>query len=148
MRGTLLHLVRRAVSSWRNTALSDVEVCDAASILNAGEYKMWLMMQPRDCRHSLVVLSRFIQFFPSATREEMAAALLHDVGKIESDLGWAMRIIATIVGPRGKRFSSYHDHEELGAGLLADISHQRTVDLVAGRVDDDVSSALQMADDI
>ncbi len=148
MKGTFLHLSRRAVSSWKNSALSDDEIALAAKILSAGEQELWLSMQPRDCRHSLIVLSRFIEFAPSARREEQAAALLHDVGKVDSDLGWCLRIIATIVGPRGKRFSSYHDHEAIGAQLLTDISEQRTIDLVAGHVNDEVAKALQSADDI
>lgn len=148
MRGSIFHLARRALSSWRNNALSDEEFGEAAAILNAGEYRLWQMMQPRDCRHSLMVLERFISLAPSATREEMAAALLHDVGKVESNLGWVLRIIATIVGARGPRFSSYHDHEAIGAELLSGISDPRTIDLVAGRIHDDVSRALQAADDI
>ena len=47
----------------------------------------------------------------------MAGALLHDVGKFEADLGTFARVAATIVGPRGRRFRMYHDHEAIGARL-------------------------------
>ena len=39
-------------------------------------------------------------------RDEMAAALLHDVGKVECGLGTFGRVAATVVGPRTQRFRS------------------------------------------
>jgi predicted methyltransferase len=86
--------------------------------------------------------------YPPAKRTEQAAALLHDVGKTVSGLGWFMRIIATIVGSRGLTFSLYHDHENIGAQMLQGISEQRTIDLVGGAVDDVVMVALRNADNI
>ncbi len=50
----------------------------------------------------------------------MAGALLHDVGKGQSDLGTFGRVAATVIGPRTKRFRLYHDHEALGIELLRD----------------------------
>jgi len=105
-------------------------------------------MQPRDQRHSVEVLRRFDVLAPSAQTSERAAALLHDVGKNASQLGLVTRIIATIIGPRGKRFSLYHQHEAVGAGLLKAVSDARTVELVAGSCHDDVAAALRDADDI
>lgn len=148
MNGSPLHLVRRASTSWRNHPLSDSDVTVASRWLLAEEFQMWMTMQPRDCRHALVVHERFASLVPLATRDEHAAALLHDIGKVHSQLGWWMRIVATIVGPRGRRFKLYHDHEALGAEMLLGKSSQRTVDLIAGRALDDVAAALQAADDI
>jgi hypothetical protein len=74
--------------------------------------------------------------------------LLHDVGKNVSDLGFLSRVVATVVGPRGQRFASYHNHEKLGADLIQSISDPRTVALVGGIADDDVAMLLQAADDI
>ena len=48
----------------------------------------------------------------------MAAACLHDVGKLDSGLGTFGRVAATIVGPRTARFRRYHDHEAIGARWL------------------------------
>ena len=70
-----------------------------------------------------------------ATPELTIAALLHDIGKTVSDLGWFMRIAATVCGPRGAAFAMYHDHETIGAQMLQGKSEQRTIDLVAGTVD-------------
>ena len=65
------------------------------------------------------------------TRDEMAGALLHDIGKLDSDLGTAGRVVATVVGPRTARFRRYHDHERIGADMLKVAgSSPVTVDLV------------------
>jgi hypothetical protein len=85
---------------------------------------------------------------PAASRAERAAALLHDVGKNISGLGFFSRVVATVIGPRGRRFTDYHDHEKLGADLIRSISDPRTVALISGIVDDDVGLLLQTADDI
>ena len=148
MNASPLHLVRRALSSWKNHPLSDEERNVASSWLTPDEFELWNSMQPRDCRHSIMVQQRFARVCPGATRAEHAAALLHDVGKIKSQLGWWLRIVATVVGPRGARFRSYHDHEKIGAELLRGVSDDRTVALIAGGVDDEVAHALRHADDI
>jgi hypothetical protein len=105
-------------------------------------------MQNRDQRHSIVVLRRFDVLVPGAVRAERAAALLHDIGKNISQLGFFSRVIATVVGARGTRFSEYHNHETLGADLIRSISDPRTVELVGGIALDDVALLLQAADDI
>lgn len=142
----LFHLIKRACTSFSNADPADVSA--AQFILNNAEYELWQSMQGRDKSHSLMVLQRFEQFYPSASQEEKAAALLHDVGKTFADLGWVSRVVATIVGPRGFKFHLYHDHENLGGQLLEGISDDRTIALVAGRVSDDVMAALRAADQI
>ena len=144
----LRHLVRRAVTSLSNRPLNPDETAAAARCLLPAELELWQSMQPRDRRHSLEVLRRFLDSRPSSSRAECAAALLHDVGKTASNLGWGMRVVATVIGPRGNRFTAYHDHERLGAEMLADISDPRTVELVAGTLEDDVRTALCEADDV
>lgn len=74
----------------------------------------------------------------------MAGALLHDIGKLDSGLGTLGRVVATIAGPRTVRFRRYHDHEEIGAAMLADASSDVvTVELVrgAGPASDDLRAA-------
>jgi hypothetical protein len=144
----LWHLVKRAVTSFSNDPVSGADVERVERLLLLPEFVLWWTMQPRDQRHSLQVHERFMRFYPPAKRTEQAAALLHDVGKNVSELGWLMRIIATIVGPRGLTFSLYHDHENIGSQMLQGISEQRTIDLVGGTVEDAVMNALRNADDI
>ena len=148
VKSSLGHLVRRALSSLNNSALTDDEIAVVRPWLNTGELDLWLSMPPRDCRHSLQVQKRFMALCPEAAREEHAAALLHDVGKISSQLNWTLRVVATVVGPRGARFAEYHNHAWVGAQMLQTISSPRTVELVAEQVDDDVSRALYKSDNI
>jgi hypothetical protein len=144
----LWHLAKRALTSFWNDPLSGADVQRVERLLLLPEFELWWTMQPRDQRHSLQVYERFMRFYPPAKRTEQAAALLHDIGKTVSDLGWFMRIIATCVGSRGARFALYHDHENLGAQMLQGVSEQRTIDLVAGTADDVVMVALRNADNI
>ena len=142
-----IHLCRRAVGSMRNNPVNDAERGIAGSILSAGEMELWGQMQNRDQRHSLQVLGRFLRLYPRASREEQAAALLHDVGKAFSGLGWTGRIVATVVGPRHPRFVAYLDHERIGVAALEGISGERTLEVLRGDVSDECVVALRRADD-
>lgn len=144
----LSHLVKRAVGSLSQKPPSPQDVAIVSQVLNNAEFAVWSDMQYRDQRHSIVVLGRFDALVPDAVAAERAAALLHDVGKNISALGFFLRVIATVVGPRGQRFAKYHDHESLGAELICSISDPRTVALIGGTADDDVSRLLEIADEI
>lgn len=144
----LWHLVKRAVTSLSNEPLSGADVERAERLLLPQEFELWWSMPPRDQRHSLQVYERFMRLYPPAKRTEQAAALLHDVGKTVSGLGWLMRIVATIVGSRGVAFAMYHDHENIAVQMLQGISEQRTLDLIGGAIDDAVMVALRNADNI
>lgn len=143
-----VHLVKRAVGSFPQSPPSPVGIAKAQDVLNQAEFELWTAMQFRDQRHSIVVLDRFDALVPNAFQSERAAALLHDVGKNVSGLGFLSRVIATLVGSRNRRFTDYHNHENLGAELLSAISDPRTVELVRGTSVDEVSLLLQTADDI
>ena len=105
-------------------------------------------MQNRDQRHSVEVLHRFEALCPHATRDECAAALLHDVGKCESALGWSGRILATIIGPRTEAFRVYLNHEEIGNRLLSGVSSRRTLEVLQDKQTDAAAIALRNADQI
>ncbi len=99
-----------------------------------GERNLWIQMSNQDRRHSAAVAMRFAESRTKSTRDEIAGALLHDVGKLECELGTFSRTVATVVGPRTKRYRAYHDHEELGARLAERAgSTQATVELIAER---------------
>ena len=102
-----------------------------------------------DQRHSLVVAQRFVTLKPDAQRDHVAAALLHDVGKIESDVGIAMRVVATLIGPRTKRLRAYHDHETIGLALCVE-AHSTTETLRVLRADstDEIAHLIRRADEI
>ena len=144
----MFHLVKRALTSLRNHPLSAEDIGVAESVLLPGEFALWSRMQNRDQRHSLDVLCRFDSFFPRGSRDERAAALLHDVGKCESRLGWVGRILATLVGPRTSGFRTYLDHERIGLDLIANVSAARTSQVLRGDVVDECVRALRHADNI
>lgn len=106
----------------------------AQSYLTGAEQSLWVQLSNQDRRHSALVGRRFVAQRPEASRAEVAGAILHDVGKIECQLGTFGRVVATLVGPRTRRFRAYHDHEEIGARMAQRAgSDPVTVDLIAGR---------------
>ena len=113
------------------------------------EMGLWMKYQNVHKRHSLVVLRRLNELLPTADRDAQAAALLHDIGKSQSQLGVLCRVVATIVGPRTRRFSQYHRHEEIGIGLLEDAGcSDATISLLKGVGDAQVIAALAAADNM
>lgn len=109
----------------------------ARSQLLPGECELWNRMKRADRRHAVAVALRARESLgDGATRPVMAAALLHDVGKIDSGLGVYGRVVATLSGAavgrdpetihawtrsRGitRRVGLYLSHPELGGNLLA-----------------------------
>ena len=141
------HLVRRFVGSVSRREPDPADTAWVDSQLLADESLLWHRMTAADRRHSIAVARRFESLGGPWTREEIAGALLHDIGKLESGLGTLARVTATVVGPRTPRFRRYHDHEQIGADLLAAAgSSAVTVELVLGH--GRAASALLEADRI
>lgn len=127
------HLVARFVTSLSPRPPSVTDEVWAEDHLTAAEVQLWRQLSNQDRRHSVKVARRFLGRRPGATRPEMAGALLHDVGKIRCGLGTFGRAVATVVGGRTERFRAYHEHEAIGAELVAAAgSSPATVALVAG----------------
>lgn len=144
---SLRHLTRRFVGSLSRRPPPASDTAWAVGQLLPGEAEVWERMTVQDRRHSILVARRFVEFAPGASRLEVAAALLHDIGKLASELGTFSRVVATVVGPRTVRFKQYHDHERLGAELLAAAgSSPVTIDLTQGR--GPLADALRRADNV
>lgn len=127
------HLARRFVTSLSRREPSAQDVAWALEQLLPGEAALWQRMSVQDRRHSILVARRFVALAGQPARDEVAGALLHDVGKQASELGTFTRVVATIVGPRGDRFRRYHDHEAIGASMAAGAgSSPVTVALIRG----------------
>jgi putative nucleotidyltransferase with HDIG domain len=142
------HLVRRFAGAWSRREPAVDDVAWAREALVDAEWSLWSRMPVADRRHSIEVARRFAASSDGWGRDEIAAALLHDVGKIESGLGTLGRTVATMVGPRTRRFRAYHDHERIGAELLHGAgAPEATVELVAGRGDTAARAAIERADD-
>lgn len=127
------HLVARFFTSLSSSPPPPADEEWVDEQLMPGERGLWVQMSNQDRRHSALVARRFALRRPGATRAELAGAMLHDVGKLECGLGTFGRVAGTIVGPHGRRFTAYHDHEAIGARMAADVgSDPVTVELIAG----------------
>jgi hypothetical protein len=128
------HLARRFVTSLSAAEPAEPDTTWAESQFIVGEVQLWRRLTSSDRRHAILVARRFESMGGSWSRDELAGALLHDVGKLDSGLGTFGRVVATIVGPRTDRLRRYHDHERIGAELLeAAGSSTITIELVHGR---------------
>ena len=144
---SVVHLVKRYVGSLSKTPPSAEDEAWAMTWLSTAEAHLWSRMTVQDRRHSIEVARRFQDLRPEATREEMAGALLHDVGKLQSGLPTTGRVLATIVGPRTDRYREYHEHEAIGAELAAAAdAAPATIALIRG--DGPAAADLAAADDI
>ncbi len=81
-------------------------------------------MSGPDRRHAVGVARR-VAAAGLDERPVLAAALLHDVGKVSSGLGTFARVYATVIGRVARRsargrVATYLAHPSIGAGLLQD----------------------------
>ena len=61
------------------------------------EGDLWAQLSAADRRHAVAVARATVKRLGQAERPVVAAALLHDVGKLESGLGTIGRVVATLV---------------------------------------------------
>lgn len=137
------HLASRFFGALSGAQPSLEDLTEVESVLLDSELLLWRKLPTMDQRHSIAVLRRFLSLRLGATQPEIRAALLHDIGKIQSNLGVLGRVVATLVGRIGKRFTAYHDHEKIGSEMLQSInSDSVTIRLVAGSDQADIAGAL------
>lgn len=168
------HLVRRFMGSLvpGGPAVSEEEW--ARGRLLPGEQALWDRLSGADRRHAAGVARAVAESLGAgADRPVLAAALLHDVGKVESGLGVWGRVAATVVGLAGGRARAtawedrsgpvgrvgrYLRHPERGAALLREagsagltVAWARSHHLPPERWDPsiprDVGTALKRCDD-
>ncbi len=124
---TLRHLTTRFFGSLWPGGPSAADDAWARHHLITGEVTLWRRMPGFDRRHAVGVARRVGKALgDDAMRPVIAAALLHDVGKVESHFGVWRRVLATVwIGVRGRdrvrgAFVVYRDHPSIGADLLRD----------------------------
>jgi len=166
------HLARRFLGSLspRRLAATDAEWVEG--LLDPPERELWARTGRADRRHVVGVARRVeATLGDEATRPVLAAALLHDIGKLESGLGTYGRVIATLsiavagrdvaaawceTGGFTRRVGLYARHEELGADLLAlagsdpltvALVREQSVPVDERSVPDHLIEALTAADD-
>jgi hypothetical protein len=129
------HLVRRFFGSLVPTGPRRDDDGWVRSVLSAGEVRLWDRMSRADRRHAVAVARRVQRALGhEATPAVLAAALLHDVGKVDAGLGTYGRVVATLAAKaaghdaahhwtraRGftRRVGLYVRHPEIGADMLA-----------------------------
>jgi len=121
------HLARRFVGSFARGGPSPADDAWVSSWLSDDEHRLWSRLSDADRKHAVGVARRTVEVLGAGTEPAVvAAALLHDVGKLESGFGPFRRAAATVVGKtwgrrrtRG-RVGAYLRHDELGAALLRD----------------------------
>jgi hypothetical protein len=164
--GGLAHLARRFAGSLRPGGPAAADEAWARAHLVPGEVALWGRMSGPDRRHSVgVARAVAARLGEGATRPVVAAALLHDVGKVDAGLGTAGRVVATAAGALAGRERSFRwrgrvgrhlAHDRLGADLLVDagsdaltVAWAREHHLPPGRwsLDPAVAAALKAADD-
>jgi hypothetical protein len=135
------HLSKRFFGALRPGGPRAADTAWVQQVLEPGEFALWSKMANHDRRHSIAVARRVeVQLegtgYGGDTRWP-AAALLHDVGKLDSHLSVFGRVLATMAGgaaghewadawttKRGvtRRFGLYLKHPQLGSDriLMAD----------------------------
>lgn len=144
------HLARRWRGSLDRSPIPDHDLAVVWRILLPAERELWSSMTLADRRHSIGVARRFVALAPEADEAEIAAALLHDVGKIDSSLSTFERVMATVVAPfvRPRRWATYYRHEAIGIDMCRNLpSRPRTLAVLADR-DDPLHAVLRRADDV
>jgi hypothetical protein len=129
--GSPVHLARRFFTSLRSTPPPAADDAWAEAQLLAGEVVLWRGLSGADRRHAIEVGRCSVGLLGVDTdRAVVAAALLHDVGKVEANLRTvgraAVTAVALAVGPgrvdrlwgRSSRAWRYLHHDELGAAML------------------------------
>ena len=143
--GSAGHLATRFfIALWPGGPSASGEAWALGNLL-PGEQELWQRMSGPDRRHGVAVARRAEEGLASAgtpvAREVLAAALLHDVGKVEAGLGTFARVGVTLAAlaagrkrlasfpnasfPNGgtpsglrRRVALYLAHDKVGARLL------------------------------
>ncbi len=112
-----------------------------AALLTPAEHRLWSVMSGPDRRHAVAVARAVSQTLGARANEPvLAAALLHDVGKIDAGLGTFARVPATVLGMVAHRrlavgqgrIARYLRHDDIGRRLLVEAGSDSLVSTWAG----------------
>lgn len=133
--GTGRHLACRFFGSLRPGGPRPADADWAKTVLSVAELRLWERLPGPDRRHSVEVAREVKRLLgPESTAPVLAAALLHDVGKLDAGLRTPGRVAATVIGmtagsntvsrwaqKRGfrGRAARYLQHPQRGADLLS-----------------------------
>lgn len=128
------HLVKRFFGAVGAKELPGPDAAWVHEHLLPGERALWDRMSVADQVHAHGVAREVVgRLGEEATRPVVAAALLHDIGKVEAQVGTFGRVLATLAGQTATReqvegwaaedgwlgrMGRYLDHNNIGARLL------------------------------
>lgn len=132
--GGAWHLTRRFFGALRPGGPPEADRAWVEEVLSEAEYGLWKRQYGPDRRHTVQVAREVERRLGNeATPPVLAAALLHDIGKIDADLGTWGRVVATMsakVAGRDtaklwirssgftRRVGLYLHHPAIGADML------------------------------
>ena len=140
----IFHLNKRFWLSLKPKQLSDKDIHWVSSQLSQSEFTYWTKLPLADKSHSFQVAKQTQSLIGDREKVFIAAALLHDIGKLESGFGTFGRVFATIScsifsstkiekwklkeeGLR-RRLADYSNHPAIGADLLKGLdSEEQTI---------------------
>ena len=101
-RAYLKVLARRLIDAFRPASVAAAEQEWARSLLTREEFGLWSRLSPYDQRHSLSVAQgvrrRLAATQYAGDSRWLSVALMHDIGKLESNLAMHERMLATVAG--------------------------------------------------
>lgn len=166
-----IHLVRRFVGAVKPGAPDAADEAWAEAELLHGELDLWRRMNNPDRRHAIGVAQAVVSELVDPERPVVAAALLHDVGKVVCGFRTPARVAATLLWAAApdvladewltksglqRRMAEYRRHPMLGEQLLIEAGSAELTSSWAGdhhrpvgswRVDRSVGDVLKACDD-
>lgn len=112
-------LIEKSLRAIKYNFYKDLAVLDQIKvnkILDDNATQLFWRMRLEDRSHSLEVMNRMEEL----TKENrfLTLALLHDIGKVESDIGWLGRIFADLGINNSFSAERYKNHEQYGYTIL------------------------------
>ncbi len=137
-RATLRLLASRLIAAARKVRSDPADEAWVRSILTPAEHDLWTRLSAYDRSHAVQVARRVEhRLAPTVYRGDtlwLSAALLHDIGKLQSELSMFERVIATLASKAvgvltarrwagsatavKRRIGIYLIHGEIGAGMI------------------------------
>ncbi len=168
------HLALRFARSLQPGPPAPLDETWAQSFLSDGEQTIWQRMSKPDRRHAIGVARAVVDTFGGEVDDQVVvAALLHEGGKVVSQLGTVSRVGATLFwavidesrasrwldAPSAlrRRLAQYRRHPQLGALLLAAVDSDVLVVSWAGEhhlspdswtVDPEIANVLKACDQV
>jgi hypothetical protein len=140
-------LVRRWLDRFRDARVAAADDAWARSLLTASEYRLWSRLSVFDRRHCLEAARRLERRLAGTAHAGdplwPGAALMHDVGKLASNLSAVERALAAVTGTvvrveRARRWAdraggfrrrigAYLVHGELGARMIREAGGREAI---------------------